>query len=131
MYNELKYRHKGGFLMNCLKCGTEISDQQVFCEDCLAVMAQFPVKPGTRIQLPNRPAPEVQKKAAPRRRILSPEERVVRMRKTIQWLSMSLAVAILALVLSIALLTNTLGHDNPDRDIGQNYNTVLPEERAR
>lgn len=117
--------------MNCLKCGTEICDPQVFCEDCLAVMAQFPVKPGTRIQLPNRPAPEVQKKAAPRRRVLSDEERIARMRKTIQWMSMALAVAILALALSVALLTSTLDRSDPDRDIGQNYNTVLPEERAR
>lgn len=33
--------------MNCLKCGREIEEGQVFCNDCLVQMAKYPVKPGT------------------------------------------------------------------------------------
>ena len=31
--------------MNCLKCGREIEEGQVFCNDCLVQMAKYPVKP--------------------------------------------------------------------------------------
>ena len=42
--------------MNCMKCGREIALGQVFCKDCLADMAQYPIKPGTPVQLPTQPA---------------------------------------------------------------------------
>ena len=38
--------------MPCMKCGRKIKDRQVFCEECLAIMDTYPVKPGTPIQLP-------------------------------------------------------------------------------
>lgn len=40
--------------LNCLKCGREIEEGQVFCNDCLVQMAKYPVKPGTAVQLPSR-----------------------------------------------------------------------------
>lgn len=40
--------------MICLKCGKETEENQVFCGECRQVMAQYPVKPGTPIQLPQR-----------------------------------------------------------------------------
>ena len=42
--------------MHCMKCGNEIPDGQVFCEDCLNVMAKYPVKPDTPVQILKRPA---------------------------------------------------------------------------
>lgn len=40
--------------MNCIRCGKETEENQVFCKDCLADMERHPVKPGTPILLPNR-----------------------------------------------------------------------------
>lgn len=58
--------------MNCLKCGREIEEGQVFCNDCLVQMAKYPVKPGTAVQLPSAEALPFQRRfipaAAPRPR---------------------------------------------------------------
>jgi hypothetical protein len=110
--------------MECMKCGRNIDPGSVFCDSCLEVMARFPVKPGTRVLLPNRSAPTVSKKAASRRRVLTAEERLARCRKAIQVLSITLAVAIFALCLSITLLVDNLNKETPNRVIGQNYSTV-------
>ena len=40
--------------MNCMKCGREAPDGQVFCGDCLERMQAHPVKPGTPVLLPNK-----------------------------------------------------------------------------
>ena len=40
--------------MNCMKCGKTTTNEQVFCDDCLQVMAKHPVKPGTPVYLPQR-----------------------------------------------------------------------------
>ena len=40
--------------MYCLKCGRDTKSEQVFCNDCLAVMDAYPVKPDTAIHLPKR-----------------------------------------------------------------------------
>ena len=45
--------------MNCMKCGVEIPEQQVFCDHCLQIMEQYPVKPDAHIHLPKRAGVEV------------------------------------------------------------------------
>ena len=50
--------------MDCLKCGKETEEKNVFCADCLAVMARYPVKPGTPVQLPRRATPAPEKKSS-------------------------------------------------------------------
>ena len=63
--------------MNCLKCGREIEEGQVFCNDCLVQMAKYPVKPGTAVQLPSRGSAAVSKKVHSRRRTkAAPEEQL-------------------------------------------------------
>ena len=106
--------------MYCAKCGREIKENTVFCDKCLAVMERYPVRPGTSIQLPQR-APSAAKKATPKKKKLSPEERVVRQRRTIRWLSAALACTILMLGLSIALLMDLLPEEEATVTIGQNY----------
>ena len=110
--------------MNCMKCGSEIEDGQVFCESCLSDMKRYPVKPGTRIQLPNRPAPEAVKKPAPKKRILTTEEKLNRLRQVVKWLAIALVTSLLLLGFAISLLLDESGADNPQENIGQNYNTV-------
>lgn len=108
--------------MNCTKCGRDIAEHSVFCDRCLQTMANYPVKPGTVIQLPQR-KPAVPKKAGSRKRQLSPEEQVVRQKKTIRWLSICLASTILLLCLSVALLLHLGQEQTSEETIGQNYMT--------
>lgn len=52
--------------MNCIKCGREIADSQVFCDHCLDQMSAYPVKPGTPVYLPKRtPVAEKKRNAKP------------------------------------------------------------------
>lgn len=51
--------------LNCLKCGREIEEGQVFCNDCLVQMAKYPVKPGTAVQLPSVGVRPLQKRFTP------------------------------------------------------------------
>ncbi len=74
--------------LNCLKCGREIEEGQVFCNDCLVQMAKYPVKPGTAVQLPSRGSAAVSKKVHSRRRTkAAPEEQLKALKKRIRILS--------------------------------------------
>lgn len=110
--------------MNCLKCGKEIEEKQVFCEDCLEVMEKFPVKPDAKLFLPKQTTSTPVKKSAPRKKVLSPEERILRLKKAIHILCIILVVTISALVLSIALLVESMSVESPSNAIGQNYGTI-------
>lgn len=92
--------------MHCMKCGQKIKDQQVFCEECLAIMDTYPVKPGTPIQLPT-PSKNAPIMKSNRRKTKKPEEQILQLRTSVRWLSIILALsllAILALVLMILWL---------------------------
>ena len=120
----MDYMQKEAAQLHCMKCGKEINENQVFCDSCLEVMDRFPVKPGTRVLLPNRATPTVSKKTTTRKRVLTLEERLSRSQKAIQVLSIALAVTIFALCLSISLLVDNMNAETPNRVIGQNYSTV-------
>ena len=86
--------------MNCMKCGVEIPENQVFCDHCLSVMEQYPVKPGTHIHLPKRPAtPEAAKKPAKKKRTPTPEEQISALRMKV--LRLRLLAANLAFLLCV------------------------------
>lgn len=88
--------------MYCLRCGIETKNDQVFCENCLTNMERHPVKPGTPIKLPKRgESPAV--KRQPRRKTLSPEEQILRL-KTQQRTLLALLGAALVLLSVFAFL---------------------------
>ena len=118
------YKQKGVTQLYCMKCGKEISEKQVFCDSCLEVMERFPVKPDTRILLPNRTVPAAAKKSPARKKVLPLDERFAKAKKAIQWLSLALVISIIALCLSITLLADTIGAEKSNHAIGQNYSTV-------
>jgi hypothetical protein len=89
--------------MDCLKCGKKTTDEQVFCDTCLASMDAYPVKPDVHIQLPNRPEVTV-KKAARKRRVLSYEEATVLWRKRTKRLAAAVLVLIVLLGAAVFLL---------------------------
>ena len=84
MYN-IPIVYLGVSSVNCLKCGREIEEGQVFCNDCLVQMAKYPVKPGTAVQLPSRGSAAVSKKVHSRRRTkAAPEEQLEALKKRIR-----------------------------------------------
>lgn len=88
--------------MNCTKCGREVPEGTVFCKKCLDVMKQYPVKPGTVVQLPQRAAASPKKTV--RKRQLPTEELVTVQRKTIRRLLAVIASLLLLLGLSVGLI---------------------------
>ncbi len=109
--------------MYCMKCGKEIKENQVFCDACLVIMGKYPVKPGTYIQIPQRPSSPTNK-AASRRKSIPPEEQVLRLRRRVKSLALSLVCCLLALGLTVSLLVHTVSESQKNAEIGKNYNTV-------
>ena len=113
--------------MKCMRCGRDTTDQQVFCDDCLADMARHPVKPDVAVYLPSRrPAEPQRKQIRHRKKDLSAEELVPILRSRI-WI-LSAAVVILMLMLGAAAagvwFANNPTTDEKIPNIGQNYQTV-------
>ena len=108
--------------MNCMKCGRELKDNGVFCSRCRTDMDHYPVKPNTVVQLPQR-SQEVVVKKAPRKRELTPEEQLARLRKSIRWLALLLTVALMAFTFSTVILLRYLDRPEEGSTIGQNYST--------
>lgn len=113
--------------MYCMRCGREIEEGQVFCPDCLLVMAKYPVKPGTAVILPKRREVSFVKRALPRRKTVTAEEQIRKLRKSLRamfvvWLitfllfCAALYPAILHLVEEVSFLP------------GQNYSLIGGEE---
>lgn len=116
--------------MKCMKCGREIQESQVFCQDCLLEMEKHPIKPGTVVQLPRRVETTGTKKLHSRRRgNVSPEEQVKLLKKRVRILTIALIAAIALLV---ALAFPTVEHLMEKNEIlpGQNYSAVTSVEPA-
>lgn len=116
--------------MNCMKCGRDIEEGQVFCSSCLEVMAKYPVKPGIAIQLPNKKDHSPVKKAASKRKQPpAPEEQIRKLKKRIRGLVL---LWLVTLVLLAAAVYPTLMYftGNQMRLPGQNYTTVTSTESA-
>ena len=108
--------------MNCMKCGVEIQEGQVFCDHCLSVMAQHPVRPGTHIHLPKRAlAVETPKKAPKKKHVLSPEEQIASLKMKV--LRLRLAAAIFAFLFCVAsgFLTMRVLQGPAEPTTGRNY----------
>lgn len=115
--------------MNCMRCGRETSQQQVFCGKCLEDMARHPVKPDVAIHLPVRkPKEPPRKQPFLHRKERSPEELVVILRRRVRFLAVT--VVILLFMLAAAFVgvwfANRQATDIPIPNIGQNYQTVEP-----
>ena len=107
--------------MNCLKCGREIPETQVFCDDCLQVMESYPVKPGTAVYIPTRPPC---KRQSSRKKPPAPAEQIARLKRTRLWLCILAGVLVICLGLSLY----AAGHFRQvllEKDsIGKNYSTA-------
>ncbi len=111
--------------MHCVKCGREIPQEQTFCQDCLAEMERYPVKPGTVVQLPHRPSSSPTKKPPQRRKPApSPEEQIARLRKSVRHLAVLLTLALAALAVLGCLMAKERLQEQVKYLPGQNYSSV-------
>ena len=114
--------------MNCMKCGREIPEGQVFCEGCLSEMEKYPVKPGTIVQLPVQPpVTEIRKTRYPKKR--TPEERIHRLRTALRVLLGVTACLLIALVITVNLLVQSMRQQHK-LPVGQNYSTSQATEET-
>lgn len=107
--------------MICMKCGKEVSDSNVFCDECLTDMERYPVKPGTPVLLPNRPKEVVIRKRNTRR-AKKPEDQISTLKNWITFLCIFSCLLMAALTLSILLNLRLLGNQDID---------ILPEQHFR
>ena len=111
--------------MNCMKCGREIEETQVFCPECLTEMEKYPVKPGTVVQLPTRSTAAPVRKPARRRPQPNPEEQVKLLKKRVWFLRALLALTMALLITATGFLIWRMNIEDVKILPGQNYR---PEE---
>lgn len=114
-----------GSQMKCMRCGTEIATDAVFCEDCLAEMEKHPVKPGTPVLLPRREKQTPVKRN--KKRTIKPEEQVHRLRRAVILLSTITVVLSIALAATVYALINSAEQHKDAVQPGQNYSTAPSE----
>ena len=83
--------------MSCLRCGKEAMDGSYFCEDCLAEMKRYPVKPGTAIHLRQQKQETPPRKIRTRRKTIKPEEQL-------GWLKLLLKRLLLVILILVAVI---------------------------
>ena len=111
--------------MNCMRCGRETRDDRVFCPKCLEAMERCPVPPDVAVRLPKRQSASP-KKIAARKKQISPEEQIARLKRRNRWLT---GLVCLLLVLSVLLAVSSaryLKQLDIQQLLGKNYSTVEP-----
>ena len=107
--------------MNCLKCGRETQQSQVFCPACQEVMQNYPVKPGTVIHLPRRDTAVLEKKPAPEQWEERSDDQLPKLRRLTRWLTATIALLSLLLCIATGMLIHTLNMNDNSSTIGRNY----------
>ena len=115
--------------MRCLKCGreTDQNEKNVFCPNCLKVMEQFPVKPGTPVQISKRPTGS---RRAPIHAAPKPEDVISGLRRKLRFHRIALAVVLTAFLFSGSVLGLLLYRVYTAPVIGSNYSTVSTDSTA-
>ena len=93
--------------MKCMRCGTAITSDQVFCNPCLEDMKRHPVDPATPVQIPQRPSSVPAKLS--HRKARKPEEQVNILRKMVFWQMIIIAILVIALIVAVVFLLQVYG----------------------
>ena len=110
--------------MNCMKCGREIALGQVFCKECLADMATYPIKPDTPVNLPPQTVTTPNRRSRPARKTRKPEEQVAILRRIVLGLVLVLLLVSLAFAVTTISLTQRICDHTETAPPGQNYSTM-------
>ena len=109
--------------MNCIKCGRETGEDQIFCAKCQELMAQHPVKPDVVVKLPVRQE-TYPKRNLPRKKARTPEEQLLRLKRTNRWLTAIVCLLLLVSVILTFFSVDIIRQLDMQRFLGQNYSTV-------
>ena len=90
--------------MSCMRCGKETKEDQAFCDECLEEMEQYPIKPGTPIQLPLREDKPPVKRARFRLAESKWKDKIFLLKYIIVWLVIVIVLLAAALALCICML---------------------------
>lgn len=125
MYNRHDIEKWGCMTMNCMKCGRETAEEQVFCAGCLEEMERYPVKPGTVVHIPSR-AETVEVHKTPRRKkpVLPVSEQMTRLWKKLLWTRVALAVMLILFGILCFAVGRVMIEWDTREVIGQNYTAV-------
>lgn len=108
--------------MNCMRCGVEIPEAQVFCDHCLEVMEQYPVRSGIHIHLPKRDrVEEAPKKPVKKKRALSPEEQISALKLKVLRLRLVAVILVFLVCVVSGFLAMKLYQDYATPQTGRNY----------
>lgn len=108
--------------MNCMKCGTQIPEDQVFCQHCLSVMEEYPIRRNIHVHLPKRDDAELApKRPAKKKRPLSSEEQLSKLRLKVLRLRLLATILAFLFCVSSAFLGLKLYEDYIVSQTGRNY----------
>ena len=116
--------------MNCMKCGREVEDGQVFCPACQEDMEKYPVRPGTVVLLPKRDEVYYAKKSASKRRAgPTTEEQIRSLKARLRLVTVMLLISLtLMAVLIYPMAKEYL--ENQHLRPGQNYTSITEAEKT-
>ena len=108
--------------MNCMKCGSEIPEDQVFCQHCLSVMEEYPIRRNIHVHLPKRDEGDTApKRPTKKTRLLSSEEQLSHLRLKVLRLRLLAAILAFLFCVSSAFLGLKLYEDYIGSQTGRNY----------
>ena len=108
--------------MDCMKCGAEVPEGQVFCDHCLSVMEAYPIKRNIHVHLPKRDdTEELPRRTPKKKRVPTQEEQISRLRMKVLRLRLLAAVLAFLLCISCAFLGLKLYEDYVKGQTGLNY----------
>lgn len=110
--------------MNCMRCGVKTGEKEVFCSECLTSMEKYPIKPGTPIHIPMRNAIPEAKKSPWKKREITPEEQISRLRTKVRRLCVALIAALVAIALLCGILLVSSLKKPPQTPSPRNYATT-------
>ena len=106
--------------MYCMKCGREVQEGQVFCDECLEYMKNDPVNINAAVMIPSQP-PE--KHNSHRRPLVNPDEEIKRLEKVNQNLILWL-VLLGVMVMLLLLLAYYKQFWEVVDELGRNYSVI-------
>ncbi len=113
-------------MMQCLRCGREILEGQVFCNDCQKVMERHPVKPHTVVNIPQRSIRD--RNLAPKTPRLDDNTELLKRR--VRQLRLLVAMLLAFLIFCTGWITWTELRQSKRPAIGQNYTSVIDIPRG-
>ncbi len=104
-----------------MRCGAKTGEKEVFCSECLASMEKYPVRPGTPVHIPMRTViPEI-KKTPKKKREITLEEQISRLRNMVRRLSAALIAALVIIMLLAGILLVSSLQEKPQTPSPRNY----------